>query len=113
MFVQEAEEDIKSSLHVLLSTSLGERVMQPAYGCNLDRQVFESLDTTFSTFITEQVRTAILTNEPRVTLDNIEYEEDFLNGRVVMTIIFTIISTNTRSNIVYPFYFTEGTNIEQ
>ena len=28
--------DIKESLDILLSTSLGERVMQPDYGCNLN-----------------------------------------------------------------------------
>jgi len=29
------EKDIGESLDILLSTSLGERVMQPRYGCNL------------------------------------------------------------------------------
>ncbi len=29
------EEDIRSSLEILLSTSIGERVMQPAYGADL------------------------------------------------------------------------------
>ncbi|MBC7863882.1 MAG: GPW/gp25 family protein [Bacteroidia bacterium] len=111
VFIAEAEADIKNSLIILLSTSLGERVMQPAYGCNLDKDVFESLDTTFSTLITDQVKNAILTNEPRVKLEGIDYEEDYLNGRVVMTVNFTIISTNTRSNVVFPFYFTQGTNL--
>ena len=45
----EAEEDIKNSLEILMATALGERIMVPDYGCNLDRQVFASLDTTFST----------------------------------------------------------------
>ncbi len=30
-------EDILASLHILLSTSIGERLMQPTYGCNLSR----------------------------------------------------------------------------
>ena len=113
VFINQAEENIKTSLNILLATSLSERVMQPNYGCNLDKDVFESLDTTFSTMITEQVRTAILTNEPRVTLESIDYDEDFLNGRVLLTINFTIISTNTRSNLVFPFYLNEGTNLQQ
>ena len=33
-------EDINSSLHILLSTRLGERVMQPEYGCNLDMMLW-------------------------------------------------------------------------
>jgi uncharacterized Zn-binding protein involved in type VI secretion len=35
--------DIEQSLDILLSTSLGERVMVPDYGCNLDDYMFESL----------------------------------------------------------------------
>ncbi len=39
-----AEKDIEQSLEILLSTSLGERVMQPDYGCNLKDYQFESVD---------------------------------------------------------------------
>ena len=107
----EAEEDIKNSLEVLLATSLGERLMVPEYGCNLDRQVFESLDTTFATYITEQIRTAITYNEPRVMLDSVDYSDDALNGRVDITVNFTVVATNTRYNIVYPFFLEEGTDL--
>jgi len=107
----EAEEDIKNSLEILLSTTVGERVMVPEYGCNLDRQVFDSMDTTFQTYITEQIRTAIVYHEPRVILDSVEYEDDPLNGKIDITINFTVIATNTRYNIVYPFFLEEGTDI--
>ena len=43
------EDDIQCSLQVLLSTKLGERVMQPLFGCNLDGMLFELLDTTLKT----------------------------------------------------------------
>ena len=36
------EDDIKSSLEILLSTRLGERIMVPGYGCNLDELLFKS-----------------------------------------------------------------------
>ena len=109
----EAEADIKSALGIILSTIVGERVMQPEFGCNLDKLVFEPLDTTFSTFITEQIRIAILNFEPRITLDDVVYDADELNGKVDLTIHFTINGTNTRSNIVYPYYFNEGTDVTQ
>ena len=111
MVMLEAEEDIKNSLEILLSTTVGERVMVPEYGCNLDRQVFDSMDTTFQTYITEQIRTAIVYHEPRVILDSVEYEDDPLNGKIDITINFTVIATNTRYNIVYPFFLEEGTDI--
>ena len=31
------EQDIKESLHILLSTSPGERIMQPSFGCDLKK----------------------------------------------------------------------------
>lgn len=107
----EAETDIQSSLEILLSTAIGERVMQAEYGCNLDKLIFEPIDTTFSTFITEQIRTAILLNEPRVVLDNVDYFLDNPGGRIDVSVDYTIISTNTRANLVFPFYLNEGTDI--
>jgi uncharacterized protein len=109
----QAEADINNSLEILLATALGERIMQPGYGCNLDKLVFEPLDNTFSTFITDQLRTAILFNEPRVTLDNIDYILDNAGGRIDISIDYTIIATNGRYNLVYPFYLNEGTDISQ
>lgn len=108
----EAEADVQNSLEILLATAVGERVMLPEYGCNLDKQVFASLDTTFRTFITEQIRTAIVYHEPRVTLDTIEYEDDALNGRIDIIINYTVIATNTRYNVVYPFFLEEGTDLD-
>ncbi len=109
----EAELDIKSSLIIILSTTVGERVMQPDFGCNLDKLIFEPLDTTFSTYITSLIKTAILYFEPRVTLNDVSYDADELNGKVEITINFTINGTNTRSNIVYPFFLNEGTDVTQ
>jgi phage baseplate assembly protein W len=109
----EAEADIKSSLIIILSTTIGERVMQPDFGSNLDKLIFEPLDTTFSTYITQLIRNAILYFEPRITLDNVTYETDELSGKIDITINFTINGTNNRSNIVFPYYFNEGTDVTQ
>ena len=46
-----AEADICESLQILLSTSIGERVLQPDYGCNLNDLLFEPLNPTISTII--------------------------------------------------------------
>ena len=62
----EGEQDIESSLQILLSTALGERIMQPKYGCNMDDMVFENLDTTLKTEIKNRMQTAILYYEPRI-----------------------------------------------
>ena len=65
------EEDIRSSLRILLTTDVGERVMQPRYGCNLHRLVFEPLDTTLQAYMKDLIRTAILYFEPRIILNDV------------------------------------------
>lgn len=106
------EADIQESLGILLSTAPGERVMQPSYGCGLKHMVFESMDESAVTEIKDLVKRAILFFEPRITLEDIEIDtDDLYDGLVRILIEYTIISINTRSNIVYPFYIQEGTSV--
>src|SRR5262245_21907620 len=65
-------EDIKESLELLLTTTPGERVMQPRYGCDMTELVFESLDTGTKTIIIDRIKTAILFFEPRIKAEKIE-----------------------------------------
>jgi phage baseplate assembly protein W len=60
------EDDIQSSLQVLLGTRLGERVMQPLFGCNLDAMIFELLDATLKTEMRNLIQNAILYFEPKL-----------------------------------------------
>ena len=106
------EDDVRSSLHILLTTRLGERVMQPTYGCNLDELVFESMTTTFKSYIKDLVKTAILYHEPRIKLNKVDLDDSRdLEGVILIIIDYTIRSKNTRFNYVYPFYKNEGTDI--
>ncbi len=107
-----AEEDIKSSLHVLLTTRIGERVMLPKYGCNLEELLFEGLNRTLITYITDLIATAILYHEPRIDVTDIDISEsDPLEGKLIISIEYIVRATNSRSNVVFPFYKEEGTNI--
>jgi phage baseplate assembly protein W len=101
------EDDIKSSLQVLLATRLGERVMQPLFGCNLDAMMFEQLDTTLKTEMRNLIEKAILYFEPRINIDKIDMESTNTDGLILITVNYTVRSTNTRGNLVYPFYLSE------
>ena len=97
--------DIEESIHILLSTSLQERVMQPEYGCNLDSMLFESMNEHFKTYLKHLVKSAIMYHEARIKADNIEVQMDeAVEGRVLIIIDYTIRSTNSKFNYVYPFY---------
>ncbi|BCL33733.1 GPW/gp25 family protein [Nostoc sp. MS1] len=104
-----AEDDIRQSLEILLSTNLGERVMQPTYGCNLHDLLFEPFSPTVASSIKEIIRIAILYHEPRILLNQLDLQlDDQIQGVIYITLDYTIISTNSRFNFVYPFYLLEA-----
>ena len=106
------EEDIKSSLEILLSTKIGERIMQPKYGCNMDELLFNTLDLTLKTFVSELIKSAILYHEPRIDLEKIDITQgDDLKGELLVILDYKIRATNSRINMVYPFYKNEGTDL--
>lgn len=106
------EIDIKSSLEILLSTRLGERVMVPNYGCNLDELLFKPLNLTLKTFVKELIKNAILYYEPRIDVEKIQIDQtNELDGELLILIDYRIRVTNARNNLVFPFYKEEGTNI--
>lgn len=108
----ELEADVASSLHVLLSTAQGERVMVPQYGCNLDELVFESLDTRMKTLMADKIESAILYYEPRIDLEDVQLDDSGdLDGVVMIGIVYRIKATNSRFNMVFPYYRQEGTDI--
>ena len=106
-------EDIKQSLIILLSTIKGERVMQPDYGANMEELLFEPLNVSFAKRMSVKIERAILFYEPRIKTDDINFNQDNENGLVEVRIDYTIIATNNRRNIVYPYYINEGTDISQ
>lgn len=106
------KEDIIESLYILLSTTPGERIMQPAFGCMLKKLMFETLNQTIKTTIKNVISDAILRFESRITVNDIEFDSSEMNeGKVNIIIHFTIRTTNTRSNMVFPYYLNEGNNI--
>ena len=106
------EQDIYESLYILLSTKPGERVMQPSYGCGLHAMVHETINDSTITAITDVIERAVLFFEPRVTLNDIDVNiDEAYEGKLKITLNYTIRKTNTRSNIVYPFYYLEGNHV--
>ena len=102
-------EDIHESLQILLSTMPGERIMHPDFGCDLDRILFEEVDQGLVNTLTQLISDAILYHEPRVTLNDLDVtESDAENGLLLIKLAYTVRSTNSRFNMVYPFYLNEA-----
>lgn len=102
--------NIKQSLWVLFSTQLGERIMLATYGSNIRTKVFAALTETLANDIRSLVFKAVLDWEPRIDLTKVEIVQDApLDGVLNIEIDFIVRKTNSRSNMVYPFYLTEAT----
>ena len=108
----EDEADILNSLEILLSTRRNERIMLPGYGCNPDELLFKPLDLALKTYLADQIKTAILYHEPRIDVTRVSMEESGMqDGVVLIKVEFVVRKTNSRKNMVYPFYKNEGNEL--
>jgi uncharacterized protein len=106
------EQDIWESLQLILSTAPGERTMFPKFGCGIRKMAFDTVNTTFLTQLKELIRFSILHYEPRIIMNDVTISgANVEEGMLHIRLDYTIRKTNSRSNLVYPFYLREGTNI--
>lgn len=106
------EADIESSLGILFTTRLGERIMQPIFGCDLQKIVFEAVNLTLKTYIKDLIETAVLYFEPRITLNSTEVDTSMDNeGILLIKLNYTVRTTNSRYNYVFPYYKNDITSI--
>jgi len=105
------EENIRQSLWTLLGTSPGERVHRYDYGCPIRRYAFEIMDISTRTMLRDEIECAVVMFEPRVELNRVDFEVDKEAGILRITLDYTIRQTNRRTNMVYPFYLNEGTDL--
>ncbi len=106
------EEDIQQSLYIILSTRKGERIINPEFGCGIYDLVFEEIDTSIHHQIKDLVSSAILYFEPRIKLLKVDVSiSQQVEGRLNINLDYLIRTVNKRSNMVFPFYFLEGTDL--
>ena len=103
------ETDIKEAIWIILSTSQGERVMRPDFGCGIHDFVFAPINTTTIGMIETSVREALTLWEPRAELIDVDVSTDRADeGKLRISIDYRVRSTNNEFNLVYPFYVREG-----
>ncbi|KKO44071.1 hypothetical protein WG68_17270 [Arsukibacterium ikkense] len=106
------ELDIEQSLRILFSTQPGERVMQPEYGCALQRYVFSAVDEHVLANIIAAIEHAVLFYEPRIRLLQVTPDlQQLYDGILLLRLSYQIRASNSRHNMVYPFYLLEGSEV--
>jgi hypothetical protein len=106
------EDNINESINIILLTKNGERCFEPQFGSGLSQFYFRPMDGTLKTEMKDAVSMALLLNEPRITVTQVNVDfADLQGGLVEISISYLYNMTNTRHNYVFPFYIKEGTNI--
>lgn len=104
----EEDKDIREAILIILSTTPGERVMRPEFGCGIHNYVFSVINSSNLLMIENEVTKALTLYEPRVNIEVVKAEPDSSEGgKLLVHIEYTVRSSNSRFNMVYPFYLTE------
>ena len=99
------EECIRQSIWLILGTSKGERVMRPDFGCGIHDLLFAPNNVQTASRIESEIIHALLKWEPRVEVLNVSASADTNEHNLLnIEIDYRIRDTNSRFNMVYPFY---------
>ena len=85
---------IKQAIVNLLLTNKGERLMNPEYGSDIRRFLFEPLDYGTSALIKQNIVTTIGRFEPRISVQEIVSRPDFENNGFEITMTYSIVGTS-------------------
>ncbi|WP_245701024.1 GPW/gp25 family protein [Sanguibacter gelidistatuariae] len=98
-------QDLDHSIHVVLLTAPGERLMRPQFGCRIWDLLFEPVNANLLGLISQAVRDALAQWEPRIAVEDVRPVQDAKDSSLVrIEITYRVKATNDRRNLVYPFY---------
>lgn len=96
---------VHQSIWMILSTAKGERIMEPDFGCGIYDLVFSPSNESTLGQVRQEVVEALVRWEPRIDVLGVAVrtDDDALN-RLLIDIQYAVRNTNSRFNLVYPFY---------
>ena len=97
--------EIDQAILIILSTSLGQRVMRPTFGCRLHELVFAPNDNQTAARARRYVEEAIGMWEPRIRIVSVNVGPDPTEAsRLLIEVEYQLKATHDRRSLVYPFY---------
>jgi uncharacterized protein len=103
------EVDIQEAIWMILSTAFGERLMHPDFGCEIHDLVFAPNDTGTAGLARFYVQDALVRWEPRIDVEEVEVQADPAQPELLLiSVSYRVRTTDSRYNLVYPFYLTRG-----
>jgi phage baseplate assembly protein W len=84
--------------------------MRPDFGAGLNAFVFEPVNITTMALVQTRVQEALIAWEPRIDVEEVKVTTDPAErNKLIIDTTYRVRVTNTRFNLVYPFYLQEGT----
>ena len=82
---------IVQAITALLLTRKGERPFQPQLGCGIQNVLFEPLDYGSAGIIRAEIKDVLNRYEPRIVVDSISCNPDYMNNGYEVELSYTII----------------------
>ncbi len=108
-----ARESVKESIYLILTTNRTERAMRPDFGSNLMSYTFMDFNVTNVSAMRRAIISQIMRQEPRVMDVDVTVNPPDMDGRMIVDIEYTIIESNVRDNLVFPFYLNAALEEEE
>lgn len=102
--VSSEEESVKESIYLILMTQKTERFLRPDFGSTLMSYTFMDINITSINMMIRTLTEQILSQEPRIRNVDITADSETRQGCLLVNIEYTIIESNVRDNLVFPFY---------
>lgn len=97
--------EIEQAIHIILSTSPGERVMRPTFGCRLHDIVFAPNNSHTAAQAQRFVQEALGMWEPRINVIKVNVRQDTEQASCLfIEIEYEIKASHDQRSLVYPFY---------
>ncbi len=107
------EESVRESIYLILMTQQTERPLRPAFGSNIMSYTFMDINMGQLNMVARTIREQIMAQEPRISDVRVGMEQGNQRGLVLFNVEYTITSTNTKDNYVFPFYLNATSEAEE
>jgi phage baseplate assembly protein W len=101
-------DNIEQSIRAILSTKPGERLYHKDFGVDLSALIFEPQSSATLKSVEEKIISGLMQFQTMIIVDSVSFELNAIEGLINVDVSFTIRTTNTRGNYVYPYYIKEA-----
>lgn len=97
--------ELNEAIQIVLSTSPGQRVMRPSFGCRLQELVFAPNNSQTAAQARRFVEEALGMWEPRIEILDIQvFPNPDKRFELVIGILYEVRATRDQRTLVYPFF---------